>query len=155
MSDHLACRIPVGNDHTVPTPLVTEDILEEPLVTCRRDTVDFVERSHKSSGTSLCSSLECREISVAERALRNHCAVVVTSTFCGTVTYKVLDAGSKCCRIAQVISLITLYHCDTHLDIEIRVLTRALCYTAPTWVTGNIKHWRECPSDTGSSCLYS
>ena len=57
MRNHLTGRIPVCNDHSVPSPFIAEDVLEKPPVACRRNTVYLIERSHESCGSGLCSSL--------------------------------------------------------------------------------------------------
>ena len=153
VSDHLTCRVPVSHDHSVPSPLIAEDVLEKPFITCRRYSVDLVEGCHESRSTCFCSRLECREISVAEHTLCNHCGIIVTSAFSRTIAYEMLDAGSECCRVAEVITLITTYHCKSHLHIKIWILTRALSHAAPTRITGNVKHRRECPSHTACGSL--
>ena len=66
-----------------------------------------------------------------------------------------LDAGSHCCRVGEILALIALDHGNTHLCIEIRILTRTLCHTAPARITRHIEHRRECPSHARSSRLYS
>ena len=66
-----------------------------------------------------------------------------------------LDASCHAGRIREVISLISLHHSHAHQSIKIRVFSGAFRYPSPPRVTGNVKHRRECPSDTGGRCLDS
>ena len=64
-----------------------------------------------------------------------------------------LDARSHCGRVAQVFSLIALYHSHTHLHIQIWVLARSFGDAAPARVAGHVEHRRECPADTACRSL--
>ena len=99
--NHLAGRVPVGNDDTVKAPLAAKHVAEDEFVARRGHAVVVVERSHERSGSGSLSGLKRREIDVAQVALGDKRRVVVASALCGSVADEVLGAGSDGGRVVE------------------------------------------------------
>ena len=153
VGNHLAHRVPVGYHQPVETPFVPEHILQDKSIACGRHAVVVVERSHQCQGAGLDGRFKRRQVDVAQLALRQEGAVVVTATLRRTIAHKMLDAG--CQRICiQGLSLIAAYHGLRHAGIQIDILPATLCHAAPTRVAGNVEHGRERPADALPGSLH-
>ena len=148
MGDHLARRVPVGNDHAVEAPLLAQHIAQQKVVARRGYAVDLVERGHERQRTGIDTRLESGEIGISERTLRDHRRVVVATALDGSVAHEVLDARRHRRGVGQVVALIAPDHSHAHLRIEVGVFARALGHTAPTRVARDVEHRRECPPHT-------
>ena len=145
VGDHLAHRVPVGDDQTVEAPLVTEHILEDECVTGRRDSVVVIERGHESHCPGLDCSLERRQIDVSKLPLGKVCAVVIAPSFGGAIAHEMLDARRHGSGVRHF-TLITPHHGFCHPGVQPCILSAAFSHASPTGVAGDVEHRRESPA---------
>ena len=145
--DHLTHGIPVGNHQAVEAPFAAEDVLHHEGVTRGRHAVVVVEGGHQRHGAGLDGSLERRQIHIAQLALSEVGAVVVTAAFGSAVTHEMLYAGGHGGAV-QAGTLVTAHHGFTHPGVQVSVLTAALGNAAPAGIAGNVQHGRERPANT-------
>ena len=146
MCDHLAGRVPVRHDDSSESPLISQHVLYEPFVTCRRNAVVGIEGSHQGHRSGIDTSLESRKIDIPKRAFRDFRSIVVPSSFGCTVSDKVLDTSGDGGGIS--VPLVSAHHCGSHHGIKVRVLSGAFGNPSPARVAGDVQHRGECPPDS-------
>ena len=147
MIDHLSHGVPVGDYQAVEAPFAAEDVLHHEGIARGRHAVVVVEGSHQCHGARLDGSLERRQIHIAQLALGEVGAVVVTAAFGSSIAHEMLDTGGHRGAV-QAGTLVTAHHGFTHPGVQVSVLTAALGNAAPTGIAGNVQHGRERPADT-------
>ena len=153
VGNHFSHGVPVRYNKAVEAPFAAEDVLDHEGVARGRNAVVVIERGHQSHCSGLYSSLEGRQVDVAELTLGKVCAIVVTAAFAGAVTHEMLDAGRHGGGV-KLLSLIAADHGFRHAGIKVSVFSAAFCNAAPAGVTSNIQHGREGPPHALCSGLY-
>ena len=133
--------ITVGQDDTIETPLLAQDVDEQTFAFATRFTfVAVVCTHHLAYITFLYKSLECRKIGLPEVAHR-YTSIKAVTLWLWTAMYGIVLSTCVGLVVLLVVTLHTEYSLHTKYCIQIWVLTASLLTTSPTWVTEDVYVW--------------
>ncbi len=137
--------VTIGRDETVETPLLPQNLPEQPVIDVRGDAVDFVIGGHHASHVAfLDRGLEGHQECFANRAFGVICRRGVGTALGLSVSRKVLHRSHHVVTVDEkVIALQPSYSSDGHTRDEIRVFSIGFFCAAPSRIARQIEHRAE------------
>ena len=142
----------VVRDHeAVPSPLLAQNVGQQPLVHRCGNVVHHIERGHERAGACVGRSLVTGHVLVEHALVRHVHGVVVAAGLSAAVEREMLDAGHNLVRSGELLARAALVAVDHRLGdagVQVRVLAAALADTSPARVASEVHHRAEGPRNT-------
>ena len=133
--------------------MVTQQVGQEPLVSCGRYSVHDVERGHPTTRSLIEGCLVGRQIVVVHGYGIHAHGIIVASGFGCSVQGKVLYTCQEGIGFGEVVTLKSPDHCPAYAGAEAGVFSCTFGNTPPSRVAADVDHRRECPVDTECGCF--
>ena len=140
----------VGDDESLESPGLAEEVVHEVGVHGGRNAFELIEGTHVTAGTGKGGLLVGTHVAVEDFLAAQVDRIVIPSCFRSAVQGVVLDAGEDLVFVEDVIiSLITMHIGLGHLATEVWILSGSFGNAAPAGIAGDIDHRAEHPVDAG------
>ncbi len=138
-------RVVVGDNEAFEAHLLAKHVAEQPPVRVRRDTVDFVVRSHDGDRAGFPQSFLKRvEEGFAQNAQGDVRRGAVHAGFRLAVPDEMLERGENVALIAEIaVSLESTDSGNPEAGNQVRVLAVGFFNAAPAWLAGDVDDGRE------------
>jgi hypothetical protein len=147
LDDQPADVVPVGHHHATKTPLVLEDVREQPAIDRGRLPLDGLVTGHEGHRASAHGAFERREKETAQPAAGDVGLGRVAAALRFRVAGEVLGGGEHRGRIAEAFALIAADERGAQFADEVGVFAERLADPSPAQIASQAKHRREGPVD--------
>ena len=142
----------IRNNEALKTPILAQNICEQPVISGGGDVVQVHVRAHEAAGASLFGCMKRNKVDIAHEFFGNVRRVIIAATVGCAVSSEVLDA----CQHAVRTERLALESDDLragHRSAKVGVFAGPLDDATPARVPGDVDHGGESPADAGGTCV--